>query len=403
MAPTVIDTLCDLVRIPSVNPMGRDVQGPEYLETRMTEYLRRFFEQLGVPYEIQEVEPGRTNILARLDAERSSGQTPGQPGEKVLVFEAHQDTVPVDGMTIPPWEAAVRDGRVWGRGACDIKGGMACMLTAFARLAAERPPHRPTLLMACSVNEEHGFTGAQRMAQHFRDGTCSLLPRLPDAVIVAEPTLLNVVVTHKGVVRWYSHTRGRAAHSSRPEQGENAIYRMGRALQVLETYAQRHVPRLGHHPLLGTPTLSVGRIAGGISVNTVPDHCSIEIDRRLLPGDDPEEAFAGVARYLTEQLSEVAVEHERPYLASTGLRDDVNRGLAEHVAQITRKHGGPGELIGVPYGTDAPAFSRWSVPTIVFGPGSIEQAHTADEWIETSQLELATRILVQIGSTPLPA
>jgi acetylornithine deacetylase/succinyl-diaminopimelate desuccinylase-like protein len=391
--PHVVDTLRELVRIPSVNPMGRSVSGPEYLEGAMTEHLRQRFESLGVPYEIQDVEPGRTNIVARLD-----GDTPPEQGGHVLMFEAHQDTVPVDGMTIGPWSAELRDGRVYGRGSCDIKGGMACMLTAFSRLAVERPAGRPTLLMACSVNEEYGFTGARRMAGIFQEGQSTLLPRLPDAVIIAEPTLLDVVVTHKGVVRWHCHTTGRAAHSSRPDQGQNAIYRMARVLQALETYATEHLPTLGTHPLLGTRTLSVGRISGGISVNTVPDRCSIEIDRRLLPDEKPDEVFAQACQYVAERLPDVAVTHDRPYMGTTGLRDTLNQELAERVAGASRRHGGEGRLIGVPFGTDAPAFARLDVPTVVFGPGSIEQAHTCDEWIAVDQLERATAILYDLAT-----
>lgn len=392
MSTPVIETLRELVRIPSVNPMGRPFSGPEYLEGNVTRYLAERFKQLNVPYEIQEVEAGRSNILARLDGDSSP-----EEGGRVLVLEAHQDTVPVEGMTIEPWSGELRDGRVHGRGACDIKGGMAAMLTAFERLAAERPAGRPTVVMACSVNEEYGFTGARHLARSFEDGSCSVLPRLPDAVIVAEPTLLDVVVTHKGVLRWHCHTAGRAAHSSRPEQGENAIYRMARLVTALETYAREQLPPLGEHPLLGTATLSVGLISGGISVNTVPDRCTIEIDRRLLPDEDPDEASRHVHEHLAGLLEENRAHSDAPYLATGGLRDTLNRRLAEQVAEVSRRHGGAGQLVGVPYGTDAPAFDRLGVPTVVFGPGSIEQAHTVDEWIDVDQLQAASAIYYELA------
>ena len=281
----VIETLCDLVRLPSVNPMGRDVSGDEYFEYQVTDYLERLFDRLGLPWRRQTIEPRRDNIVARLD-----GDVPPQDGGAILMFEAHQDTVPVDGMTIPPWTPTIRDGRVYGRGACDIKGGMACMLTALSRLAEERPRGRPTIVMACSVNEEHGFGGAPRMHELWEDGS-GFLPRAPDAVIVAEPTLLDVVVAHKGAVRWRCHARGRAGHSSQPHLGDNAIYRMARVLEALERYARDVAPTLGRHPLVGHPTLSVGLISGGVSVNTVPDCCTIEIDRRVLPDEDPQAAL----------------------------------------------------------------------------------------------------------------
>jgi acetylornithine deacetylase len=395
MSLEVVETLCRLVEIPSVNPMGRAVSGDEYFEHALTDYLQRLFQELRVPFLRQQVAPQRENIVARLDGDLPVDEAP------LVVFEVHQDTVPVDGMTIDPWKPQVHQGRVTGRGACDIKGGMACMLSAFARLVEQRPSNRPHVVLACSVNEEHGFTGAQALAQLWAGGTCPLVPRVPDAVIVSEPTLLNVVVAHKGVVRWQCHTHGRAAHSSQPHRGENAIYAMGRVLKGLEEYATHRVAPLGHHPLVGSPTLSVGIISGGVSVNTVPDRCTIEIDRRLLPDEDPGPAQQAVIRHVAECLTETEVTHDEPYLASSGLSDTRNAELAKRVREIAQRHGGPGELIGVPYGTDAPAFDQIGAPTVVFGPGSIEQAHTCDEWVAVEQLQAATEIYYELAAHDL--
>src|SRR5262249_33706533 len=152
-----------------------------------------------------------------------------EAGGRLMLLEAHQDTVPVGGMTIEPFTPTVRDGRLYGRGACDIKGGMAAMLAACARLAKERPAAMPTVVMACTVNEEHGFTGATALVRQWAESG-GFIPRRPDAAVIAEPTQLQVVVAHKGVVRWRCHTRGRAAHSSQPQMGDNAIFRMARVL-----------------------------------------------------------------------------------------------------------------------------------------------------------------------------
>lgn len=397
MPLNVVQTLCDLVSLPSVNPMGRPVSGPEYFEYRVTEYLEKLFEQLGLPYARQHLEPKRANIFARLD-----GSQDPRSGGGLIVFEAHQDTVPVDGMTIPPWRPEVRAGRVYGRGSCDIKGGMACMLTAISRLSEQRPRHMPTIIMACSVNEECGFSGATDMAQLWARGESPLVPRLPDAVIVAEPTDLNVVVAHKGVMRWSITTRGRAAHSSKPDLGVNAVYAMAKVLNLLEQYARERVAGLGQHPLVGRPSLSVGVIAGGISVNTVPDHCMIHVDRRVLPGENGPQARQHVIDYLSQRLpSTVEIEHADPFLASPGLSDAGNSELAQCLNRVVQSHGAPGERLGVPYGTDAPAYDRVGIPTVVFGPGSIAQAHTCDEWIEIEQLNRATDILTNFGAKGL--
>ncbi len=198
----LVQTLSDLIAIPSVNPMGRPVSGPEYFEARVTDYLQELFDDLGLPWRRQQVEPQRANIVARID-----GQVPPHEGGQILLFEAHQDTVPVDGMTIDPWTPTVRDGRIYGRGSCDIKGGMSAMLSAVARLAAERPSGMPTIVMACTVNEEHGYTGALALPELW-EGENPFVARRPDAAVVAEPTDLNVVVAHKGALRWRCRTRG---------------------------------------------------------------------------------------------------------------------------------------------------------------------------------------------------
>jgi acetylornithine deacetylase/succinyl-diaminopimelate desuccinylase family protein len=392
----VVETLVDLVRIPSVNPMGRNVTGEIYYEHRVTDYLESLFRRLSLPYERFRVAPQRDNIIVRVE-----GSTPPEDGGPVLMFEAHQDTVPIDGMEIDPFAADIEDGRLYGRGACDIKGGMAAMLTALAHISDERPPHRPTVILACTVNEEHGFTGATHWADTYTGRTkqkSKLLNRVPTATIVAEPTELNVVVAHKGACRWRCHTTGVAAHSSQPERGDNAFYHMARVLTVLEQYARDVVPHLSNHPLVGHPTLSVGLISGGISVNTVPDRCTIEIDRRVLPGEDPDAAFNHAVTHLNSYVTTgTPVVHEPPFMLTKGLNNDLNGPLAERLVQAIREHvPTAGAQIGVPFGTDAPHYAATGSPTVVFGPGSIAQAHTKDEWIDLNQLHQATDILCDL-------
>lgn len=391
----LVDTLCSLVGTPSVNPMGRPFSGDEFLEHAMTARLSQLFEQLGLPSEQREVEPGRRNIIARLEGSKDPLQ-----GGPLIVFEAHQDTVPVDGMTISPWSPEVKDGKVFGRGACDIKGGMTCMLKAISRLVEERPSDLPTVIMACSVNEEHGYSGAEDLAGSWSNGESSLVPRTPDAVIVAEPTELQVIVAHKGVVRWRCHAHGKASHSARPHLGDNAIFRMRRVLEALERYANEVAPDGKSHPLVGHPTLSVGIISGGISVNTVPDRCTIEIDRRVVPGEDAEAARQEVIDFVSQEISgDDQVEHEAPFICANGLDDANNGQLASDLGAIAEGHGGTAEPGGVPYGTDAPSFAAIGAPTVVFGPGSIDQAHTCDEWIRVDQLERAAEVYYEFAKS----
>jgi acetylornithine deacetylase len=389
-------TLSELVALPSVNPMGKAVSGPEYFEYRVTDYLETLFKSLRLPYERQTIEPLRENIVARLD-----GSVPASEGGQLVLFEAHQDTVPVTGMTIEPWTPTVRGGRLYGRGACDIKGGLTAMLGAVARLAAERPRGMPTVIMASTVNEEHGYTGATALTKLWSKPG-SIFPRQPDASVVAEPTQLQVVVAHKGVVRWRCHARGRAAHSSQPHLGVNAIYKMGRVLAALERYERDVAANLAGHRLCGRPTLSVGTIAGGLSVNTVPDDCVIEIDRRLIPGEQPLDAYRQVLEFLAAEIgADPAIEHEQPFLIGLGLADDANGPLAERMAAAARGAAIDSSVVGVPYGTNAAAIAAVGVPSIVFGPGSIDQAHTADEWLALDQLEQASEALYRFARAGL--
>ncbi len=299
--------LRDLVAIPSVNPMGRPLQGPDIYEHRVTDYLEAFFRNLGVAYERQTLAPLRDNIVARFD--------PPDAPTHALMFEAHQDTVPTDGMTIDPFGARIDGGRLYGRGSCDVKGGLAAMLTAFARLVRERPDVPTRVYMACSVDEEHGFGGAALLTRS------EMIARrdLPLSAVVAEPTELNIVTSHKGAVRWDLATKGRSCHSSRPELGVNAVYRMADLLPLVERYAAE-LRASRRHPTLGPPTLSVGRIDGGLSVNTVPDRCVVGVDRRLLPGEDPDAALADFVACLKRAAPEgVEWECSAPWLSAPAL------------------------------------------------------------------------------------
>lgn len=378
--------LKELIAIPSVNPMGREIDGPEFLEGGMTSYLENWFTGLGVPFQRIEVEPGRCNVVARYA---------GDPDRPVVMLDAHQDTVPVEGMVIPPFEPIEQDGRIYGRGSCDVKGGMASMLSAFARIVRKQPAGCGDVIMSCSCDEEHGMNGILNLANNWvQEAGDDWLKRRPDMVIIAEPTSLDIVVAHRGVTRWTLYTAGRASHSSKPSEGVNAIYHMAEILRHLKDYADLLEQTEPQHPLCGTPTLSVGRIGGGISVNVVPDSCWIEIDRRVLPGEDQTTVIEQVTNYLQSRVS-CEFEMGDPWCVVGSLSNDFNTTLADRLMANVESVVGPRKKIGVPYGTNAAATDALSIPTVVFGPGSIEQAHTKDEWIAAEQLDQAAEILFQ--------
>ena len=382
-----LEILKTLVSIPSVNPMGRDLSGPEYFETRVSDWLCEFFAEREIAHERIEVVAGRSNVIARVDA---------GDDRPTIILDAHQDTVPVDGMTIDPFDPVVRDGKIYGRGACDVKGGMAAMLCAVARLAEERPAGAANVIISCTCDEESNVQGITDLVRLWTDDDrhSSLIPTRPDLALVAEPTLLDIVVAHRGATRWKIRTSGRACHSSQPEQGVNAIYHMARVVSALEDYAAGLAEQVTPHPLCGNATLSVGLVHGGVSVNTVPDECLIEVDRRVIPGEDGAGVIQEVRAHLEENV-DVPFEFLPPWLVGIPLPDEGNQEWAEtlqaHIAEIA----GPHELVGVPYGTHASRFAASGVPGIVCGPGSIDQAHTRDEWLDVTELQQAAEIYYQ--------
>ncbi len=389
-------TLADLVRRPSVNPMGRDLSGPEYLEGRVTDYLVQRFTAAEIAWARQPVSPGRDNVLARLEAT--------VPDAPTILWDAHQDTVPAEGMTIDPFAPLVRDGRMYGRGACDVKGGMAAMLVALDRLRASPLPRRATVVFSATVNEEFGFSGARALARLWDDSVTvptdaaarQIVVGRPVAAVVAEPTDLELVVQHKGAVRWRIRVRGRACHSAFPEQGSNAIYPAGRVILAIEALATELLARQPDHPC-GPPTLNLGTIRGGAGVNLVPDLAVLEVERRVLPGESPVAARDEVIARIAAACESATVEHDPPFLESAGLADaSADRAAAawiESLAAAVRVGGAAGRRSAARYGTNASVFAGAGVPSVVFGPGSIAQAHTADEWIELAEVDAAAAAL----------
>ena len=376
--------------------MGREVAGPEYLEARVTDYLVQRFTAAGLPWARQPVAPGRDNVVARLEATL--------PDAPVVLWDAHQDTVPADGMTIDPFAPLVRDGRLYGRGACDVKGGMAAMLAALARLQASAAPRTKTVVFAATVNEEFGFSGAKALARLWTTPLAETPPTdaaardlvggRPAAAIVAEPTDLDLVTQHKGAVRWRIRIHGRACHSAFPEQGENAIYHSGRAILAIEELARELLRRRPDQPC-GSPTLSLGTIRGGAGVNLVPDLVVLEIDRRIVPGEAPREARDEVIRRIAAATPGARIEHDEPFVESGGLPEAESEIVAELVATAAAL-GVEASRTAARYGTNASIFAAAGVPSVVFGPGSIAQAHTADEWIDLDEVDTAATILAAL-------
>lgn len=362
-AHDVLATLSDLVAINSINPAYENGRP----EADVAEYIERFFARRDVETFRQEVMPGRFNVVARL---------PGRNAGRV-VLEAHMDTVSINGMTIDPFDPVIADGRLYGRGACDTKGGLAAMMHAVADIKESSITPPCEVWLAAVVDEEVAFQGVLALC----DGLEA------SAAIVAEPTEMRVIVASKGVLRWKIRTRGKAAHSSKPHLGINAIDHMVAILAKLQHESKSFATT--SHPLVGPATLNVGVIRGGVQVNFVPDSCEIEVDRRLIPGEDPERVLQSYSQLLANLKTEYPLLDavmEPPMVVDPALETDVDSKVSRVAREVLAELGFDATAAGVPYGSDASKLARSGVPSIIFGPGSIDRAHAAVEYVECDQV-----------------
>jgi len=378
MEDQAAELVARLVARASVDPPAGACVEPPFGEGAMADLLTEILSSWGAQTETVEFAPGRFNFLARFD-----GVDPG----RTLMLEAHADTVPVEGMTIPPFDPVVRDGRLYGRGSCDCKAAMAAMLLAIRRVLDEGGPPA-TLWFVSTGDEEVGGTGAR----HLVDGGFR-----PDAAIVGEPTDLAVVHATRGGYRCKIVTKGRAAHSSDPSRGVNAITKMARVVRTIEGPFADELAGLSH-AVLGSPTVSVGVIRGGEQVNVVPDRCEIDVDRRTLPG----ETRRAVREQFLRHLEAIAADdpqfaYDLEELAwYPAFVEDREGPVARLVAEACETVLGRTEFKAVPWTANSGIFKAAGIPCILFGPGSSGQAHTAEESVELDQVVKAVDVYAEI-------
>ncbi len=366
-ADRVTQLLSQLVSIDSVN---LDMPGAVNGEKRHSDFVASLGREMGLEVSQTDVLPGRPNVLLELIQPDAS---------RTFLFDVHLDTVPLGGARAG-LDPIVEDGRLYGRGACDTKGSMAAALLALERLVAHPPAAGCGVALLGTVDEEY----LKRGVDFALDAGLTA-----DAALVGEPTNLQPVTAHKGVVRWEIVTRGRTAHTSRPDRGVNAIYAMTQVIAVLRERFEIG-GLVGPHPLCGESTLTVSTIRGGVQVNIVPDECRIEVDRRTLPGEGGARFFEAVQSELRELMQRepwIDVECLDPFLVEDGVDTAPNAPLVRHVQAACQQLGLPNALGGVPYGTDGAALAPAGIETVILGPGSIEQAHSPVEWVELKQVE----------------
>ncbi|MEN9576166.1 MAG: hypothetical protein RL514_4021 [Verrucomicrobiota bacterium] len=431
MTSTALDIAQALVRIPSVNP---DYDPTSAGEGAVTAWIEAWGLAHGFTFWRQPVLPGRENVILQI---RNGADHPH------FMLNGHTDTVGVGGMTIAPFGGEVRDGKLWGRGASDMKGPLACMLAAALRLKNEPSTWRGMLTVACMADEEFRFRGVTEMLEQMSATVASgILPAvepglppggkswedttdvgssstgpdgrmpsstaggtpaatLPDFAVVGEPTRLRVVRGCKGCLRFAIHAFGRAAHSSKPHEGRSAVVAMAHAILDLERHFTTRLTQIAA-PGFGTSTGSIGLISGGTGVNIVPEHCAIQVDIRLLPGQDWRATYDEIVllcdQWLPKCTAGIHFQFDPPSVVDPSFELPADHPLVQTACGVL---GQPTPDVAF-FSCDASKIAACGVPVIVLGPGDIAQAHTVDEFIALADLDAGTEAYLRLAQALMP-
>jgi acetylornithine deacetylase len=355
------DLLADLVRIDSINP---DLIEGAAGEGEIARYVAGWLERAGLEVEVEEVAPGRFNTV---------GMARGTGGGRTLLLNAHMDTVGVAGME-KPFEPAVEDGRMHGRGSYDMKAGLAAIMLAGAEAAGGGLAGDVIVTAVC--DEEVASIGTARVAERYR----------ADAAIVSEPTEMRLALAHKGFVGFEIETKGRAAHGSRPDLGIDAIAHMGPVLVRLEEL-DRRLRADPTHPLLGSGSLHAAVIEGGQEYSSYPERCLLKGERRTVPG----ETDAHVEGELRELLGDIDGE-----VRMVVARQPFETSEDAEIARLVAGHAGGPEIVGAPFWADSALLAAAGIPTVVFGPAG-EGAHAVEEWVDLASAERCAEIYAAVA------
>jgi acetylornithine deacetylase len=368
----------ELVRVDSRNPsLVANAPGEQAAARLLADVLTAW----GLDAQLQEAAPGRPNVVATL-----RGRGAGAGGSRSLMFNGHIDVVGTEGMSHSPFDAFERDGRIYGRGSSDMKGGVAAMCAAAAQLRGEL---KGDLVVAAVVDEEWQSLGARAL---IASGVRA------DAAVVTEPTRLSIMPAHRGFVWVEVRVHGRAAHGSRWDLGVDAIRHAGLLLAELDRLDAEDLPRRTH-PLLGRPSLHAASIEGGTGLSTYPDRCIVRIERRTIPG----ESVDAVRREIDDACARVgnrrpAFHAEVDVLFSQPPSDvEPSAPIIRALDDSLRSHGLSPALAGMSAWTDAALFNAAGIPAICFGPGDMSLAHAAEEYIEVFEIQRATEVLVSLA------
>lgn len=367
-----------LVAVPSVNP---ELSPAGTGEAEAVGLCAEWLTGWGFDVEVVETEPGRPSLVARL----------GQGAPRTLL-NGHLDTVGVEGMEVAPFDPVVRDGRILGRGSCDMKSGVAAILAVARKLAKEPQSFPGTLVIALTSDEEHASIGL-----------VDLLERglVADRAVVTEPTSLALCPANRGFVWTHLRFRGRAAHGSRPDLGRDAIRSAGYVLAALDGY-EDEVNERPAHPLLGRESVHAGTISGGSTPSIYPARCELLLESRTLPGQDPDHVLSVVRRTLERAAQrdphqDVTLEEG---LSRPGAEIPSDHPLVQDLMQACRAEGLEPRLKGMSAWVESAYLIEAGIPALCFGPGAIEDAHTSTESVSIEEIQQATRVLERWVCSP---
>lgn len=354
-----IELLKSLIMIESVNPAESECADGE---VRMADYIASVLADMGMTVSLQGISGGRRNVIGTLKGE----------GGKSLMMNSHLDTVGVEGFSGNPFRPELRNGSIYGRGACDAKASIAAMITAIRWLLEEGVELRGDLLFAGVVDEEFKSTGTRKLIQRYRT----------DCAIVGEPTDCRIALAHKGYVWAEIDVMGRAGHGSVPESGIDAIEKGMHVMQAIFRDIRRDRRK---HPLLGKATTHMSWVKGGGEWAVIPERCSFGIERRLLPGETDTLFLDRMKKILGSEMekdpdlraSVSVVFYQRP------MEVEEHSEIAEYARTAFREcYGREAETVGIPYWTDgAILVNEANIPSVIFGPGDIRSAHSAAEHV----------------------
>jgi acetylornithine deacetylase len=363
----VLETLQLLISTPSVNPDLAPGEGPG--EAAIAAVIRDWFSTRGIKSWLEDAAPGRPNAIARI----GNGKSP------TLVFCAHFDTVSTAGMTIPPFDPRVEGNRVYGRGSYDMKGGAAAILCAVAQLAKENL--NGTVIAALVADEEYASLGAQHFVAHHK----------ADACVVTEPSEGRLILGHKGFVWAEITTEGRAAHGSRWDLGLSAIARMGRIVAALDEFDRTEL-RARTHPLVGPASQHCATIHGGAGLSTYAPTCTLQLERRTLPGETTAQVLDEIRSVIASAGEEASV---RLLLDRPPLVCPPDARIAQCVRDAAAKiRGRVPEDAGVAYWMDAALFAAAGMETVNYGAAGTG-AHEAIEWADLDSVISCAEVLTE--------